>query len=141
MEFKINLNLIRSLSAPAAAGSHPDWQEQKIPTKSDLDQRPRGFNAGRLNCDVPSSVAAAALSRDQISPDQICLLEDGEQVLRGTSWDHFPAELRDVDKTIRLVLTKRSVQREILGGKCEFGESFTEETLPKGFIFSDKLKT
>ncbi|XP_039429005.1 uncharacterized protein LOC120412566 isoform X1 [Culex pipiens pallens] len=101
--------------APAAAGSHPDWQEQKITTKSDLDQqRPRGFNAGRLMCDVPSS-ATAASPAGQISPDQICPLEDGEEVHRGTSWDHFPAELRDVDRTIRLVLTKRTVQREILG--------------------------
>uniref|UniRef100_A0A8D8HID2 L-ascorbate oxidase n=1 Tax=Culex pipiens TaxID=7175 RepID=A0A8D8HID2_CULPI len=101
--------------APAAAGSHPDWQEQKIPTKSDLDQqRPRGFNAGRLMCDVPSSVVAASPA-GQISLNQICPLEDGEEVHRGTSWDQFPTELRDVDKTIRLVLTKRTVQREILG--------------------------
>lgn len=67
-------------------------------------------------CDVPSS-ATAASPAGQISPDQMCPLEDGEEVHRGTSWDHFPAELRDVDRTIRLVLTKRTVQREILGGK------------------------
>ncbi|XP_021712443.1 uncharacterized protein LOC110680979, partial [Aedes aegypti] len=88
------------------------------------------FNVGRTVCsnssfDVGVSSPLGARSRY----DKLCLLNVRTRAT-GDSRDRFPPELREVERQISLVLTKRKVERQI------FGERFYDVSYSvNGFSF------
>nr|XP_029714311.1 putative laccase-11 isoform X3 [Aedes albopictus] len=79
-----------------------------------------GFNVGRTVCSNSSGVDVVADGPfppgARSRPDKLCLLNVRTRANGGgDARDRFPSELREVERQISLVLTKRKVERQIFG--------------------------
>ncbi|XP_058833079.1 uncharacterized protein LOC131690982 [Topomyia yanbarensis] len=74
-----------------------------------------GFNSGQTLCDEDFPVDP--FRRQQRLEQQVCLLDARANYADGVggTMENFPLALRDVDRHIKLVLSKRKVEREMLG--------------------------